>query len=309
MRYGLLALLLLSATLTGCGTTKWTDTRRSATEQLLISDAMDRAVSRLDFRALAGQTVYLDANPLKGTTDSEYLISSLRQHMLASGCILKDKQPEANYILEARAGAVGTDHHDLKYGIPAVNIPTLIPAAGFGIPSQIPEMPFVTKTNQVAVAKIAVFAYNRQTGRSVWQSGVVPAESKAKAIWVFGAGPFQRGSIYKGTEFIPLVDLGLRRDRKPEPASVAHEAYFDESDEEMARKPNQARQKDTSEQPKAKRNPEPSGSSSNVIRTGHAPPAEHPAANAPPGNAPTTIGVTPLPPAIDALAVPPGISN
>ena len=110
MRYRrVLAVLLLCGTWAGCGTTKWTDTRRTATEQLLISDAMDRAVSRLDFRALAGKKVYLDDAPLKGVTDAGYLTSSLRQHLLASGCTLKDKAPEADYLVEARAGAVGTD--------------------------------------------------------------------------------------------------------------------------------------------------------------------------------------------------------
>ena len=75
----LLTLLVCGASL-GCGTSKWTDTRRSATEQLLISDAMDRAVSQLDFRALATKKVFLDAEPMKDASDSAYLESTLRQH-------------------------------------------------------------------------------------------------------------------------------------------------------------------------------------------------------------------------------------
>ena len=51
---------------------------------------MARAVSDLDFRALAGKTAYIESNALKKITDSEYLISCLRQQMLASGCMLKD---------------------------------------------------------------------------------------------------------------------------------------------------------------------------------------------------------------------------
>ena len=226
--------LLLSTALgicIGCGTSKWTDTRRSATEQLLITDAMDRAVSKLDCRALAGKTVYIDDRPLKSLSDAEYLVSCMRQHMLASGCILEEKREEAEYVAEMRAGAIGTDRHELLYGVPTVNIPAVVPMSGFGIPSQIPEIPFVKKTDQRAVAKIAVFAYNRTTGRPVWQSGTVPMESDAKAVWVFGAGPFQRGSIYDGTNFagdkfsIPLIDL----DKNQEEAgavSVADEAYF-----------------------------------------------------------------------------------
>ena len=229
-------LLLALGICIGCGTTKWTDTCRSATEQLLITDAMDRAVSRLDFRALAGKTVFVDDAPVNSLSDAQYLVSCMRQHMLAGGCILKQSREEADYITEIRAGAVGTDRHELLYGVPAVNIPTLVPVSGFGIPSQIPEIPFVKKTDQRAVAKIAVFAYNRKTGRPVWQSGTVPMESNAKAIWIFGAGPFQRGSIYDGMSFagnklsIPLIDL----DKEREPSgsvSVADEAYFIEPGE------------------------------------------------------------------------------
>jgi hypothetical protein len=274
MRYRCLTVVALCAIWAGCGTTKWTDTRRSATEQLLISDAIDRAVSRLDFRALDGKTVWLDATPLKSATDSEYLVSSLRQHLLASGCILKEKETEADYVVEARAGAVGTDRHDLIYGIPSVNIPAVFPIEGVGIPSKIPEVPFITRTNQRAVAKIAVFAYCRETGRPLWQSGTVPVQSKAKAVWVFGAGPFQRGTIHQGTEFagnrlkIPLVDFGRRS--STDSVSVADEAYFVEPDQQLARKPKVApTPKDAPGRPDADDGTKPPGPASEVIRTGH----------------------------------------
>jgi hypothetical protein len=230
MRFYLVLTLWLLATLAGCGTSKWTDSRRSATEQLLVTDAMDRAVSQLDFRALAGKTVYLNDEAIRDLADHPYLASCVRQHLLASGSIVKSGREEADYILEIRAGAIGTDRHELLYGVPAVNIPTIVPVSGFGIPPQIPEIPFVKKTDQRAVAKIALFAYNRTTGRPIWQSGNMPAESDAKAIWVFGAGPFQRGSIYDGMSFagdqlkIPLVDFGA--DRTADAVSVADEAYF-----------------------------------------------------------------------------------
>src|SRR6185437_2762485 len=106
-----------------CGTTRWTDTSRTATEQMLISDAIERSVSRIDFRILDGQTVYLDPTYLTAATDKDYLISTLRQHMVASGCTIKDKKEEADFIVEARAGAVGTDRHDLLFGMPSVNLP------------------------------------------------------------------------------------------------------------------------------------------------------------------------------------------
>jgi hypothetical protein len=215
----------------GCGTTRWSDTSRTATEQLLITDAMDRAISRVDLRAVAGKEVFLDSSPLGKTVDSDYLVSSLRQHMLASGCILKEKREEAEYVIELRAGAVGTDRRDMLVGVPATRVPDVVPVPG--VPSNIPEIGLIKKTEQRAVAKIAMFAYNRKTGRPVWQSGIIPVESRAKDTWVLGAGPFQKGSIYKDTQFagdrieIPLIDPYLPKPERPWLA-VAQEAYFSE---------------------------------------------------------------------------------
>src|SRR5262245_46923921 len=99
-------LLCLSAALAGCGTTRSTDTIRTATEQLLISDAIDHAVQTINFEPLRGQTVYLDDQRLADVVDRNYLVSTLRQHLLASGCQLRDKRDEAEFVVEARAGAV-----------------------------------------------------------------------------------------------------------------------------------------------------------------------------------------------------------
>jgi hypothetical protein len=228
MRVGLFILLASVMLGAGCGTTRWTDSSRTATEQLLISDAIDRAVSQFDLRALAGKHVYLDASRVKSAVDSEYLVSSLRQHALASGCILKAKLEDAEYVLEVRSGAVGTDRNDAIFGIPATNVPATTLTGG--VATAVPEIAIWKKTDQRGVAKVALFAYNRETGRPVWQSGIAPTESSAKAVWVFGAGPFRRGRIHQGLDFagekinLPLVHAGPMPDRP----SVSSEAYFTE---------------------------------------------------------------------------------
>src|SRR5262245_33442658 len=195
----------------GCGTTRMTDSSRTGTEQLLISNAIDQAVTKLDFRLLAGKTVYFDPQYLDGTVDKGYLISSLRQHILASGCLLQEERAKATYVVEARSGGVGTDTNSLLVGVPQMNLPTVVP----GMPTVIPEIPLAKKSNQQAAAKIAVFAYNRVSGERVWQSGVLEARSTSRDLWLFGAGPFQNGSIRKGTTFaggdlpqVPLVPFG-----------------------------------------------------------------------------------------------------
>ncbi|HWL07783.1 MAG TPA: DUF6655 family protein, partial [Planctomicrobium sp.] len=47
-------------------------------------------------------------------------------------------------------------------------------------------------------SKLGLFAYDKTSREVVWQSGSSVARSTAKDLWVFGIGPFQRGSIYNG---------------------------------------------------------------------------------------------------------------
>jgi hypothetical protein len=219
--------------LVGCGTTRSSDTARTATEQLLISDAIDRAVQTVDFNTLRGQTVFLDDQRLAEVVDRNYLVSTLRQHLLASGCLLRDKREDADFIVEARAGVVGTDRNDLLFGVPSMNVPQ-IPLMQ-PIPAAIPEIPIAKRRDQRAFAKIAVFAYHRETGTPVWQSGLANRESYANDVWILGAGPFQRGTIYRGTEFAGTsLDDELRPGhpaRKPKKLiSLSREKSFNSPD-------------------------------------------------------------------------------
>lgn len=213
--------------LVGCGTTRWSDTSRTATEQMLISDAVDRAISQIDFSALAGNDVYLENKYIATYVDEKYIISTMRQHMLASGCVIKDKPEDASLVVEIRAGAVGTNRQDLLFGIPQTNLPVggLMPLA----PSSVPEIPLMKRTGQQGVCKIAVFAFDRLSGHPVWQSGTRQVASKAKDSWFFGIGPFQRGTIYEGTKFAGdrfSVPLAKKKNEQPNDVWVSHEIKF-----------------------------------------------------------------------------------
>jgi Family of unknown function (DUF6655) len=188
----------------GCGTTK----ARLATEQLLVSDAVDQAIAEIDFGALAGQKIYFDSRYIKaikgvGFVNSDYIISSLRQQMTAADCRLQDNETDADFVVEARVGTLGTNGHVVVYGVPANN--ALSTAATFlpntPVVPTIPELSIAKKDAQIGAAKIAVFAFERESRRPIWQSGTSQAKSTAQDYWVFGAGPFQRGSIYEGTQF------------------------------------------------------------------------------------------------------------
>jgi hypothetical protein len=199
-----ISLVLAALAVTGCGTTKG----RVATEQLVASDAVDHAIMSMDFRPLSGKTVYLDTTYLKvvktvGFVNADYVISALRQQMIAADCRLQEKQEDAEIIVEARVGTLGSDSNEVVYGIPASNAlssaAALVPNAPI-IP-QLPEISLARKEAQYGAAKLAVFAYERESRQPYWQSGTSQARSTSQDVWIFGAGPFQRGTIVEGVQF------------------------------------------------------------------------------------------------------------
>ncbi len=193
--------------LIGCGTTQ----QRTGTEQLLLSDAVDRTVDQLDLAVLSGRKVFLDTtyiNPVKGTmfVNADYIISALRHKLTVSGCLVQDTIATADYVLEGRVGALGTDSLEVTYGLPASNALSTAANAVAGVPAvpSIPEISVGKRNAALSTSKIVLFAYHRESGTPVWQSGTAIAKSDAKDTWVLGAGPLQRGTIYNGASFAGL---------------------------------------------------------------------------------------------------------
>jgi hypothetical protein len=186
--------------LSGCGVTKWSDTARTGTEQLLISNAIDTAVSKINFRPMGDKKTFVDVSAIDGAIDHKYLAKAIRQHLAANGGILCDEKSNADYVLEVRSGGIGTDRSDLLLvGVPAMTIPGVPGMEVTGM--SLPEIPVVKRTKQVGVAKIAVFAYNQHTGRPLWASGNTEEKSTANQLWIAGAGPLTRGTIYNEMTF------------------------------------------------------------------------------------------------------------
>jgi hypothetical protein len=186
--------VLAASALPGCGINK----SRLATEQLVVSDAVDRAVASLDFSPLSGKKVYFDTQYLDGLNmgangNVKYVISSLRQQMLAYDVRLQEKADLADYVVEGRLGVLANDGHELTYGIPgsaAAASASALLSAPISVPAM-PELSLGRRNHQAGTAKIGVFAYDRVTREPVWQAGVKKASSEARDLWVLGLGPYQ----------------------------------------------------------------------------------------------------------------------
>lgn len=181
-----------------------------------MSDAVDSTISKIDFRPLRGQKIFLDTTyaaaagksipgvPTQANlVTSDYVISGLRQQMVAAGCLLVEKREDADIVCEARCGALGTDGHSVIYGIPASNGFGAASSLIAGVPSipAIPEISLAKRELKSAASKVAIFAYTRDTHEPVWQSGIAQAGSSARDTWFMGIGPWQYGTIYRGTRF------------------------------------------------------------------------------------------------------------
>lgn len=190
--------LLLLVLASGCGTVKTSGTTRTGTEQLLLTNAWDSALEKIDFRPLTGVPVFLDTTHVTAV-DQGWVVSSLRQAMLAQGVLIRTKAEQAQWIVEARVGVYGTDENSLLVGVPQLSVPPTFT----GVPTgTIPEIPLIKKSDQQATSKLALFAYDRASGQLVWNSGTMLATATAKDTYIGGLGPIQGGTIRGGPEFI-----------------------------------------------------------------------------------------------------------
>lgn len=183
--------LLLSWTVVGCSATRSSNTARTATEQVLLSAAIDRSLSNVSFDQLRSQKVFIDDKYLD-SVDKGYLMGSLRHRALAAGAILAPSAAESDIVIEARSGGIGTDTEESFIGIPSVGVP--------GMAISIPDIKLVQRNTQLGTAKIGLVAYDPKTGAAVGLGGQSTALTKNDDMYVFGVGPIRSGEVRQERE-------------------------------------------------------------------------------------------------------------
>lgn len=175
----------------GCANIRNTDTARTGTEQLLISNAVDQALAKIDFRPLGGHKVFLDDKYLE-SVDKNYVIGSVRHRLLKAGAELAEKPDQADLVLELRSGAVGTDDHDLFVGIPAMNMGPLIST---------PELTFFKRVTQIGTAKIGLVAYDAKTRHVLGEGAVTRSQARDHNWFALGMGPYNSGNVKQEVDY------------------------------------------------------------------------------------------------------------
>lgn len=175
----------------GCASSKTSNTARTATEQVLLSNAIDRSLSNVSFDQMVGRKVFIDDKYLE-SVDKGYLMGSLRHKTLAAGASLAKTADDADLVLEARSGGIGTDTEESFIGIPSIGVP--------GMPITIPDMKLISRSTQIGTSKIGLVAYDPKTGASFGLGGQSTALTKHEDKYVFGMGPFRSGAVRQERE-------------------------------------------------------------------------------------------------------------
>jgi hypothetical protein len=173
-RLGTAGLALLVLSLAACTTGRESDPPRTATEQLLISTAADRAADRIVLDLGPERKAFLDATNFEGL-DGKYAIAAIRSGLLKKGTRIVADKKHADTIIEIRSGALSIDKRETLVGIPSIDIP--IPLAG---PLGTPELALYKSEEQEGIAKFAATAYDAKDGRFLGESTPALGRSKIK---------------------------------------------------------------------------------------------------------------------------------
>ena len=89
--------LSLSILIAGCSTVRESYPTRTATEQLLISDAAEEAAHQFKISIPANRKCFLDTTNFEGV-DAKYAVSAIRQQLLQAGVALMETRDLADVI-------------------------------------------------------------------------------------------------------------------------------------------------------------------------------------------------------------------
>jgi hypothetical protein len=175
----------LSFSIAGCASMKESDTARTGLEQLLISNAVDQSLAKIDFSPVAGAKVNLKTD-LLDCVDKNYVLLSTRSKLLANKCTLVDKPDDADVVLEIASGGVGTDRTELQIGSPEIPL---------GLMGSIPKVNVYERKKAMGTAKLAIIATDTKSKQPVINSGFSLARSDHQHWTMMGAGPVLSGSV------------------------------------------------------------------------------------------------------------------
>ena len=155
----ILAAVLGAALTAACASTTETNPSRTATEQLLVARAADRAVDNLTLPVPDGSVVFVDETYFRAEA-APYAVSAIRAALSEAGYSLAPTKRDAAAVLELRAGTLSLEQMRRVFGLPEMRIPI---NDSFNVVS-VPELSVYSRRDRVGVAEFSGFLYEPTTG-------------------------------------------------------------------------------------------------------------------------------------------------
>ena len=162
-----IVVIAAASVLAACASTSETYPGRTATEQLLVARAADRAVEGLTLPIPAGSRVFVDATWFQAE-NSAYAVSAIRAALSDAGYALVPSRGEADAVFELRAGALSLEQMRRVFGLPEMRVPI---NESLNVVS-LPELSIYSRRDRVGVAEFSGFLYEPRTGAPL--GAVVP---------------------------------------------------------------------------------------------------------------------------------------
>lgn len=153
-----LLLPILASALCSCSVTRNTVPGRSASEEMVISAAADRAADLLAAQLTTGGSVFIDPTYFD-QPDGKYALAAIRAAIAKRGTRIAGDRAKADRVVEVRAGALSIDQNKFLIGIPEFTLP--IPLAG---EATVPEIAFYSFHDNQGVAKFAAAEFTQADG-------------------------------------------------------------------------------------------------------------------------------------------------
>ena len=152
-------MLIAALAVSACASTTETNTGRTATEQLLLARAVDRAAEGLILPIPQGSRVFVDDVYFR-VDNGAYAVSAIRAGLSDAGYRLATDRNQADAIFEIRAGALSLEQMRRVVGLPEMRVPI---NESLNVVS-LPEMSIYSRRDRIGVAEFSGFLYDARTG-------------------------------------------------------------------------------------------------------------------------------------------------
>ena len=152
------AALMIAAV--GCIDPRTTNTGRSAIEQGLLAEAVERSVNNMSFAGFQGKKAVMDYSKLAPQVDKDYVCGVFETHLATSGIQVVEKAEDAQLKIRLLCGVLATDNTELNIGTPAIPIP--VPDANLSV--VIPPLSIFKRLSRTGTCRLTAVIYDNKTG-------------------------------------------------------------------------------------------------------------------------------------------------